>query len=197
MLPDARFADYNEAMLTMRAEAQRKLALQDFRAPRPSEINKVLEENDVASVEDLRALMVEQLEDLQRWLKGSETDPLDAFYDGEKRVDENTARNRIVDQLQGQMKALGLSIVIERHMAGGNRCDITASAILEGRNRLLVTEVKGQWNNELYTAAAAQWIGDTRFIPTLRVRASISRCGLATAKKSTAWWMRASRRPAI
>lgn len=156
MLPDARFVDYNEAMLTMRAEALRKLALQDFRAPRPSEINKLLEENDVASVEDLRALMVEQLEELQRWLKGSETDPLDAFYNDDKRVDENTARNRIVDQLQGQMKALGLSIVIERHMAGGNRCDITASAILEGRNRLLVTEVKGQWNDELYTAAAAQ-----------------------------------------
>ncbi|WP_246232636.1 hypothetical protein [Aurantimonas aggregata] len=48
MLPDVRFADYREAMLTMRAEAQRKLALQDFRAPRPSEIHKLLEENDVA-----------------------------------------------------------------------------------------------------------------------------------------------------
>jgi len=156
MLPDARFADYHEAMLTMRAEAQRKLALQDFRAPRPLEIYKMLEENDVASVEDLRALMVEQLEELQRWLNGSETDPLVSFYYGDKRVDENTARNRIVDQLQGQMKALGLSIVIERYMAGGNRCDITASAILEGRNRLLVTEVKGQWNDELYSAAAAQ-----------------------------------------
>jgi hypothetical protein len=156
MLPDARFADYREAMLTMRAEAQRKLALQDFRAPRPSEINKILEKNDVASVEDLRALIVEQLEELQRWLNGSETDPLDAFYYDDKRVGENTARNRIVDQLQGQMKALGLSVMIERHMAGGNRCDITASAILEGRNRLLVTEVKGQWNDELYTAAAAQ-----------------------------------------
>ncbi len=156
MLPDARFADYNEPMLTMRAEALRKLALQDFRAPLPSEINKLLEENEVASVEDLRALMVEQLEEVQRWLKGSETDPLDAFYNGENRVDENTARNRIVDQLQGQMKALGLTIVIERHMAAGNRCDITASTTLEGRNRLLVTEVKGQWNDELYTAAAAQ-----------------------------------------
>jgi hypothetical protein len=156
MLSDTRFADYHEAMLTMRAEAQRKLALQDFRAPRPLEINKLLEENNVSSVEDLRALMVEQLEELQRWLNGSETDPLVPFYSGDKRVDENTARNRIVDHLQGQMKALGLSIVIERHMAGGNRCDITASVILEGRNRLLVTEVKGQWNDELYSAAAAQ-----------------------------------------
>ena len=54
------------------------------------------------------------------------------------------------------MTALGLSVVIERHMSGGNRCDITASATIGGANRLLVIEVKGQWNRELYTAASAQ-----------------------------------------
>jgi hypothetical protein len=140
----------------LRVEANRQLALQDFRAPHPSEINRLLDENEVASVEDLRALMVEELGAVQKWLDGSETDPLDTFYPGGKRVDENTARNRIVDRLHGRMTALGLSVVIERHMSGGNRCDITASATIEGANRLLVTEVKGQWNKELYTAASAQ-----------------------------------------
>jgi hypothetical protein len=100
--------------------------------------------------------MVEELGEAQKWLDGSETDPLDAFYSGGKRVDENTARNRIVDRLQGRMTALGLSVVIERHMSGGNRCDITASATIDGANRLLVIEVKGQWNKELYTAASRQ-----------------------------------------
>ncbi|CAN7652093.1 hypothetical protein LJR235_005017 [Pararhizobium sp. LjRoot235] len=122
----------------------------------PSEINRLLDANEVASVEDLRALMVQELAEVQKWLKGSETDPLGTFYSGGTRVDENTARNRIVDRLQGRMTALGLSVVIERHMAGSNRCDITASAVLEGANRLLVTEVKGQWNKELSTAASVQ-----------------------------------------
>jgi hypothetical protein len=41
-------------------------------------------------------------------------------------------------------------------VASGNRCDITVSAALPGTQRLLVIEVKGQWNAELYTAASAQ-----------------------------------------
>ena len=156
ILADTRFADYREPALNLRSEAVRDMALQDFRAPQPNEITSMLVNQGVASVEDLRALMVEELEEVQKWIDGAETDPIDSFYSGGKRVDENTARNRIVDQLNGRMKALGLPVVIERHMAGGNRCDITASATIEGMNRLLVTEVKGQWNNELFTAAAAQ-----------------------------------------
>jgi hypothetical protein len=156
IIVDPRFADFRDVALTLRAEAGRKMALQDFRAPDPSEINRLLDENEAASVEDLRALIVEELGEVQKWLNGSETDPLDAFYSGGKRVDENTARNRIVDRLQGRMTALGLSVVIERHMSGGNRCDIAASATIDGSSRLVVTEVKGQWNNELYTAASAQ-----------------------------------------
>lgn len=156
ILADPKFTDFRDEALTLLAEANRQLAHKDFRAPHPTEINKLLDENDVASVEDLRALMAEELGEIQKWIDGSETDPLDAFYSGAKRVNENTARNRIVDKLQGRMTALGLSVEIERHMADGKRCDITASAIIGGANRLLVTEVKGQWNRELYTAASAQ-----------------------------------------
>ncbi len=156
IIDDPRFKDFRATALSLRAEAGRKLALQEFRAPSPTDINALLDRGDVASVEDLRALMVAQLGELQKWLVGAETNPLDSFYDGGKRLDENTARNRIVDQLQASMKALGLSVNIERYMAGGNRCDITASAVIDGANRLLVTEVKGQWNDQLYTAASAQ-----------------------------------------
>ncbi|WP_143147567.1 hypothetical protein [Rhizobium tibeticum] len=156
MLTDVRFSDFRDLLLTMRAEVGRELALQDFRAPSPADINRLLDRNDVASVEDMRALMVQELGEVQKWLQGSETDPLDTFYPGGKRVDENTAGNRIVDRLQGRMTALGLSVTIERHMAGSNRCDITASAVIQGISRLLVVEVKGQWNKELFTAASAQ-----------------------------------------
>ena len=151
------------------------------RIPRRS--TRLLDENEVASVEDLRALEVEGLGELQKWLDKSETDPLDAFYSGAKRVDENTARNRIVDRLQGRMTALGLSVAIERHMAGGNGCDITASATIEGANRLLVTEVKGQWNKELHTAASAHWASATRSTLTQPCKESTSRFGTAMARR--------------
>jgi hypothetical protein len=41
-------------------------------------------------------------------------------------------------------------------MAQGNRCDITVATLVTGQRRLLVIEVKGQWNRELFTAAEAQ-----------------------------------------
>lgn len=75
---------------------------------------------------------------------------------GAVRVDENTARNRIVERLQQRLQALDASVVIEHHMAQGNRCDFTAAKMIDGQRRLLVCEVKGQWHAELYTAAAEQ-----------------------------------------
>lgn len=156
MLGDGRFAAFKAQLLTLRAETLHALALRDFTAPAPEQIAAMLDRSQVATVEDLRALLIEELEALQAWLRGSETDPLDTFYEGTEHVDENTGRNRVVDRLSARMTALGLSVVIERHMAEQNRCDITVSAMLPGAHRLLVMEVKGQWNAELFTAASAQ-----------------------------------------
>ncbi len=140
----------------MRAEARRQLALQDFRAPSPADACALLDHNEIATVEDLRALIVEQLAEMQVWLKGVETDPLVTFYSDGKHVDENRGRNRVVDFLRGRMTALGLSGVIEHHMASNNRCDFTVSATVSRARRLLVVEVKGQWHDKLFTAASAQ-----------------------------------------
>jgi len=46
--------------------------------------------------------------------------------------------------------------VIEHQLAGGNRCDITASIQTPAGRKMLVVEVKGQWNAELFTAAQMQ-----------------------------------------
>ena len=54
------------------------------------------------------------------------------------------------------MTAMNMSVVIEHHMADSNRCDFTVSAMIEGRRRLLVVEAKGQWHDEVFTAASAQ-----------------------------------------
>lgn len=156
LLDDSRFEDYRPVLLTLRADAVREAALQDFRPPSVESITELLDNNAVASVEDLRTLMVEELNGVQIDLKGLDTDPLDTFYDGGKRVNENTARNRIVDMLRARLKALGIPVVIEHHLAQGNRSDFTATASVSGANPLLVVEAKGQWHAELFTAAAAQ-----------------------------------------
>ncbi|MGV1905828.1 NACHT domain-containing protein [Agrobacterium cavarae] len=156
MLADPRFGVFLDALLTTKAEATAKAALLDFTAPTPRELAAMLDDEGVASVEDMRAFLVEQLEELQEVLQTADTNPLVGFYRGERHVDENTARNRIVDRLRDRFTAMNMPIVLEHTMADANRCDFTATAMIDGRRRLLVVEAKGQWHPELFKAASTQ-----------------------------------------
>jgi hypothetical protein len=156
LIADTRFAGFAETLLTLRAESAKKLALADFTAPTAQEVASMFDATGVASVEDLRAFAVEEVEWLQTWLRTAETKPLATYYPGGKHVDENTARNRVVDSLKHRMAAMNMPVVIEHHMAEGNRCDFTVSAMIEGHRRLLVVEAKGQWHPEVFSAASAQ-----------------------------------------
>lgn len=156
MLSDVRFSDFYNDLRSMKMAAIRKKGLCDFKLATSSEIFALIDMGGIASVEDMRALLIEELEVAQLWLKGAETDPLDMFWPQGKRVDENTARNRIVERLQVRMTALNTSVVIEHHMVGSNRCDFTATKVIDGRSHLLVCEVKGQWHPKLFSAPANQ-----------------------------------------
>jgi hypothetical protein len=156
LISNPRFAAFKETLLTLRSESAKRLALAGFTPPTAEEIASMFEATGIASVEDLRALTVEELEWLQAWLRTAETDPLATYYHDGTHVDENTARNRVVDSLRHRMSAMNMPIVIEHHMAEGNRCDFTVSAMIEGRRRLLVVEAKGQWHPEVFSAASVQ-----------------------------------------
>ncbi len=156
LLADPRFARFHHHMLSLKAAAERKRALQTYEPPKPQSVVGLLDGNRIATVEDLRALMLEELGNVQVWLKGADTDPLATLYPGGKRVDENTARNRIVDWLRERLLPHNAGLVIEHQMASGNRCDITAAIMIGGKRHLVVTEVKGQWHSELFSAASAQ-----------------------------------------
>jgi len=156
LLADKRFTYFYDELRHLEVQLDRKAALRDFQAPSVQAVMGLLDKNRVATVEDLRALVVELLDELQSWIKNAETNPVNQFYDGGKRLDENTARDRIVDRLKNQLNLLNVGVNIETHMNNSNRCDITAEASINGDQNLLVIEVKGQWHNELYSAASTQ-----------------------------------------
>jgi hypothetical protein len=156
ILSDNRFLDFHNPIRSMKATAIRQLALSGFQTPRPADIASLLDESKIATVEDMRAVLIELLDEIQGRLKGAATNPVDVFYSGNDRVNENTARNRIVDMLEARLNAMHLGVVIEHQMADAKRCDFTASTSINGSQTVLVTEVKGQWNPELFTAASAQ-----------------------------------------
>lgn len=161
LLSDNRFSDFVNVLKTKRVDVLKVLALRDFSPPEPETLVRMLDDQEIASVEDMRALLLELLEEIQSWINGAETNPDTYFYNKQKageleRVDENTATKVIVDRLQLKSQALGLSITIEHHLHDDKRSDFTLRTNIDGAEYLLVTEVKGQWHKELYTAAATQ-----------------------------------------
>ena len=157
IISDARLEDFHDEARNMRAAALRAKALRDYRAPSPFQIVEFLDENQVATVEGLRALLNEVLRDLQNDINGSEFDPIEKFYGSNgRRVDEKTATKRIAEHMKMRLEALNIPLTLEHQLNDAKRCDITATHILDGARKLLVTEVKGQWNRELFTAASEQ-----------------------------------------
>lgn len=158
LLAGNKFADFYDDLKSQRALALRQSALSDYEPPSTFDISNLIDSNMISAVEDMRAFMIESLEQLQVELNGAATNSKDIFYNGDVRLDENSSRNRIVDLLKKEFNSLNMGVIIEHQMQNGNRCDFTASVVVAGKEKVLVVEVKGQWNDELYHAAASQLI---------------------------------------
>lgn len=161
LLADQRFSDLTISLKAIKAKLLKQEALEGFEPPTPEHITQMLDNQKVASVEDMRVLLVELLDEIQGWLNGAETDPVSLFHDKQKdgtfiRKDENGITKIIDDRLKLRCEALGLNVTIELHQRDNNRTDIGILSNIAGQSALLVIEAKGQWHRELYTAAAEQ-----------------------------------------
>lgn len=103
------------------------------------------------TIDDLRAMILDRLEDLQHYIRNAETDGWDAYWDADKPKNENTCRDRIVDALRPKLP-MSIELIPENLMPEKNRCDIVASLISLG----LPIEVKGQWHSEVWDASQTQ-----------------------------------------
>ena len=134
----------------------RKKALRDFEPPTPQEIVNQLDHDAVVTVEGLRQLVIEELQDYQKVIDGGEFNSADRFYEKGERLGEVRSTEIIADRLNVRLEPQGISVTPEQQLKGAKRSDFTATKMIGGKRRLLVAEVKGQWHNELYTAASAQ-----------------------------------------
>ena len=156
LLADSRFTDMRNDLKSMLAGKLRQKALRDFEPPTPEEIVSRLDRDTVVNVEGLRQLVLQELQDFQKAIDGGEFNSADRFYDGDKRLGEVRATEIIAERLNLRLEPQGIAITPEHQLKSANRSDFTATKFIGGKRRLLVTEVKGQWHKELYTAAAAQ-----------------------------------------
>ncbi|MGK8175520.1 NACHT domain-containing protein [Aeromonas dhakensis] len=156
LLSDLRFSDFYMDLQSINASLIRKRALRDFTPPQPQEIIKLLNGNEAVTVEGLRKRVLQELQTYQHEIYGGEFNPADRFYQSDKRLDERPATKIIAERLHHRLEPLGISVTIEHELKDENRSDFTATKMVSGQRRLLVTEVKGQWHRELYKAASAQ-----------------------------------------
>ena len=156
LLANPRFADLHNDLKSIHSSQERKKALRDFEPPTPQEIVNRLDRNAVVTVEGLRQLVIQELQDLQKAIDGGEFNSADRFYEKGERLGEVRSTEIIAERLNLRLEPQGISVIPEHQLKGKKRSDFTATKMIGGKRRLLVTEVKGQWHSELYTAASTQ-----------------------------------------
>ncbi|MEM6868318.1 MAG: hypothetical protein AAF528_08050 [Cyanobacteria bacterium P01_C01_bin.121] len=156
LLADPRFADLHNNLKSIHAGQVRNKALRDFEPPTPQEIVNQLNCDAVVTVEGLRQLVIQELQDFQKAIDGGEFNSADRFYEKGERLGEVRSTEIVAERLNLRLEPQGISVTPEHQLKGANRSDFTVTKIINGKRRLLVAEVKGQWHKDLYTAAAAQ-----------------------------------------
>tara|TARA_R110001592_G_scaffold118920_1_gene321548 strand:- start:149 stop:4054 length:3906 start_codon:yes stop_codon:yes gene_type:complete len=156
LLCDSRFADLHNSLKSIYASQLRNKALWGFEPPSSQEIVKRLDCDEVVTVGDLRQLVIQELQDFQKAIDGGEYNSADRFYEKGARLNEVGSTEIIAERLNLRLEPQGIVVTPEHQLKSANRSDFTVTKIIGGKRKLLVTEVKGQWHRELYTAASAQ-----------------------------------------
>lgn len=156
LLSDSRFSDFHMDLQSINASLIRKRALRDFTPPQPQEIIRLLDGNEVVTVEGLRKLVLYELQRYQQDINGGEFNSAERFYEKGERLDEVRSTEIIAERIKLRLEPQNITVTPEHQLKDRNRSDFTVTKMIGGQRRLLVTEVKGQWHRELYTAASAQ-----------------------------------------
>lgn len=149
-MPDDGYSQTIQANIAL----QRKAHLESsFCAPTLAEYKAVLTSTgQPQSPADVQAIILAELERLQERLKGDPLNPVDNFYseDGTPKI-ENECRDQML-LLLGCNLPFGIQALSEASMPRGKRSD----AIFSYGKFVVPLECKGQWNDQVWTAASSQ-----------------------------------------
>ncbi|HDG9112552.1 TPA: hypothetical protein PBW14_005493, partial [Klebsiella pneumoniae] len=80
LIQDHTFSDIQRELKSIKAEQLRKKSLRDFEPPTPEKIVDLLDNNAVVTVEGLRQLVLQKLEDYQKDIDGGEFNAATRYY---------------------------------------------------------------------------------------------------------------------
>jgi hypothetical protein len=144
---------YAELIRHMAAEQRQKRAEEDFSALAPRDLAALLDDGPPGNIEDLKALVLEEMAVAQRKLIGDDLDSVVEFWtDSGIPRDENRCRDRLAATIGPELARYGIQRITEADMPQTKRADL---AYARGTMQLPV-EVKGQWHSNVWDAATDQ-----------------------------------------
>jgi hypothetical protein len=144
---------YSELIRHMAAEQRQKRAEEDFSAVLPCELAALLDDGPPSNIEDLKALVLGEMDVARRKLLGEDLDSVADFWtDAGIPRDENRCRDRLAAMLGPELARYDIQRITEADMPMTKRADL---AFARGAMQLPV-EVKGQWHKDVWDAATGQ-----------------------------------------
>lgn len=144
---------YADLIRHMTAEQRQKCAEEHFAALAPSDLGALLDDGSPGNIDDLKALVLEEMNVARRKLIGDDLDSVVEFWsdDGIPR-EENRCRDRLAAMIGPELARYGIQRILEADMPQTKRADL---AFAQGPMQLPV-EVKGQWHTDVWDAAMGQ-----------------------------------------
>ncbi|MBU2514202.1 hypothetical protein KJ966_22935 [bacterium] len=121
-------------------------------------IKSILLEGEPTNHDDLQALLMDELIALQDRIRNSSTNDILPYWDDDTPHIENYCRDRIASALNPYLERYNVRAHTEGTRPDSNRCDLLITHNLMD----VPIEIKGQWHDEIWTAAADQLQNYTR-----------------------------------
>ena len=123
----------------------------DYSVPTIAELRSAVTDGLPESIDQMRAFFADRIEELQKRIRGSNTDMWEAYWVDDRPRTEPFCRNRMIEHISQQLPP-SIRFEPERHMPRQRRADIAAIRDTVG----LPVEIKGQWHREVWNAACDQ-----------------------------------------
>jgi hypothetical protein len=155
---DPRIASYNAHMRHALANQERRRRDSEYDRPDWTSTVRALSNGAPATVADLHALLLDELDELRKRIARENTDIYKQFWNVDRysRLDKprpkEACRDTLVTLLRPALAPKGITVEPEGHMVADKRADISAAMPA----RKILCELKRDYHADLWTAADAQ-----------------------------------------
>lgn len=144
---------YSDLIRHAAAEQRQKRAEKDFTIITPGTLSTLLEDGPPGNIEDLKNLVLEEMDIARRKFLGDDLDTATIFWsDSGIPRDENTCRDRLAAIISPDLGRYNIQRITEADMPMTKRADLAFAC---GTMQLPV-EIKGQWHKDVWDAATDQ-----------------------------------------